>query len=69
MLSETIKLVCKIYLFQAKADGKYSEEIKKNIYFMSSSLNFTPKKPLPQGDPPIHEKTSLTNKPCLGRSF
>ena len=43
MFSETIKLVCKIYLFQAEADGKYSEKIKKNIYFMSSSLNFTPK--------------------------
>ena len=44
MFSETIKLVCKIYLFQAKADGKYSEKIKKNIYFMLSSLNFTPEK-------------------------
>ena len=43
MFSETIKLNCKIYLFQAKADDKYSEKIKKNIYFMSSSLNFTPK--------------------------
>ena len=43
MFSETIKLVCKIYLFQAEADGRYSEKIKKNIYFMSSSLNFTPK--------------------------
>ena len=41
MFSETIKLVRKIYLFQAKADGKYSEKIKKNIYFMLSSLKFS----------------------------